>query len=401
MKKIYLTVAFFATSVVASSQLLVNENGSVLISSSLTANQSPYEKFRVEGLNKGIYSLRQGSATGQYGVSIWGKSLTAGTTFSIGVRGESFTDSSEITNCSFSYGVMGTAGNAQNNMNFGVFGNLSEIGYGAGVYGTMYANHPGINVSGRYAGYFHGATKVNGNLTVTGAINGVLLGTSASSSSAITASNTSAGTQTTTSKLSSLSVIPYYQDAQIATLSSEIIKTGEMNCVPSAIEIQSIEKKHYALSADELEHIFPELVYVNDDGSKSINYLELIPLLIQSIRELNIEVNRLKGENSLYSQKNTTNIQTINESVVTMGQNSPNPFRTTTNIKINIPFFTNDASILIRDTTGAIIDEIKLEQKGEYTIDYSANGLQSGIYLYSLVVDGQTIETKRMIVTNK
>jgi len=47
----------------------------------------------------------------------------------------------------------------------------------------------------------------------------------------------------------------------------------------SRIEEQNLSKMHYALSAEQVEKVYPDLVYENEDGSKSINYLEMIPLL--------------------------------------------------------------------------------------------------------------------------
>lgn len=58
------------------------------------------------------------------------------------------------------------------------------------------------------------------------------------------------------------------------------------NEVMQAQEIAGDNKKHYGVLAQELETLFPELVHTSEGGLKSVNYSELIPLMINSIQEL-------------------------------------------------------------------------------------------------------------------
>jgi hypothetical protein len=50
-------------------------------------------------------------------------------------------------------------------------------------------------------------------------------------------------------------------------------------------------KKHFGVMAQELEKIYPELVTEDENGYKAVNYIELIPVLIKSIQELDSKVN--------------------------------------------------------------------------------------------------------------
>ena len=52
---------------------------------------------------------------------------------------------------------------------------------------------------------------------------------------------------------------------------------------------------HYGLVAKELQDAYPELVKEGQDGYLNINYIELVPLLIQSIQELKSELDEVKG----------------------------------------------------------------------------------------------------------
>lgn len=53
-------------------------------------------------------------------------------------------------------------------------------------------------------------------------------------------------------------------------------------------------KPQYGLIAQEVEAVLPELVYTGEDGYKAIEYNRIIPFLIESIKELQKEIDELK-----------------------------------------------------------------------------------------------------------
>lgn len=58
----------------------------------------------------------------------------------------------------------------------------------------------------------------------------------------------------------------------------------------------------------------------------------------------------------------------------------------------------NEASLVVRNLTGAIVKNTKISQaSGELSVN--ADDLGSGIYMYSLLVDGKAILTRKMTVT--
>ena len=46
--------------------------------------------------------------------------------------------------------------------------------------------------------------------------------------------------------------------------------------------------------AQDLEQYYPELVDTSDDNIKSVNYVELIPLLIGKMKKMQLEIDNLK-----------------------------------------------------------------------------------------------------------
>jgi len=55
------------------------------------------------------------------------------------------------------------------------------------------------------------------------------------------------------------------------------------------------QKKHFGLIAQELETIYPELVS-NNTGFKSVNYIELIPIILSQMKCMQQEIDKLKEE---------------------------------------------------------------------------------------------------------
>ncbi|MBK6504578.1 MAG: T9SS type A sorting domain-containing protein [Ignavibacteria bacterium] len=80
-------------------------------------------------------------------------------------------------------------------------------------------------------------------------------------------------------------------------------------------------------------------------------------------------------------------------------QNYPNPFNGSTKIRFEINKKAT-VSIGIFDITGKKLVELVNKQftSGQYEVDYTTNENSSGVYFYSLSVDGTILDTKKMIV---
>ncbi len=172
--------------------------------------------------------------------------------------------------------------------------------------------------------------------------------------------------------------------------------------VPTRRISQNVTKRHYGLDAEELEEVFPDLVYDNEDGTKSINYVEMVPILVQAINELKSEIDVLKGndDNVKKAKSQATNIDEMAENVMmlSLGQNKPNPFGTSTTIEISIPEDVQTAFIYVYDLTGKKLQQVDIPARGKQTVTLNAATLTDGMYLYSLIADGKVVETRRMIV---
>ena len=79
-------------------------------------------------------------------------------------------------------------------------------------------------------------------------------------------------------------------------------------------------------------------------------------------------------------------------------QNQPNPAAQTTVIKYFVPEQSVKAAIRITNSNGQEIKLLNIPAKNNGQISIQANGLIPGTYLYSLIIDGKTIDTKKMVI---
>ncbi|MEM1324708.1 MAG: T9SS type A sorting domain-containing protein [Bacteroidota bacterium] len=95
----------------------------------------------------------------------------------------------------------------------------------------------------------------------------------------------------------------------------------------------------------------------------------------------------------------TNQIESISTPSGRLLQNEPNPFHQQTTIHYDLPDTVQSAQLIIRDLNGQVLKTIVLEEttSGQVTLD--ASTLAAGTYTYSLIVDGQIIQTKQMILT--
>jgi len=73
---------------------------------------------------------------------------------------------------------------------------------------------------------------------------------------------------------------------------------------PTQFTFKSDPKKniHYGFIAQDLEKIYPELVKDSEKGYRKVNYIELIPLIVSKMKDMQNEINELKKQ---LEEKNT------------------------------------------------------------------------------------------------
>lgn len=318
------------------------------------------------------------------------------TNFQTGIKGIAYPLTS--TNSGRAFGVCGQAGNATDGYNYGVIGILMGNKSGASVFGTI--NNPtGMLLPGRYAGYFDGPTYFNNVMTAQAIYtpSDIRL-----KENIVSLSQTNTRQKSILANVLEMNVIEYnMKDIQTQNNSDTVsTKTNQLAISKDPVKL----KRHFGLAAQEIQQIYPDLVYEGQDGYLAINYIELIPILIRSIQELKQEVDKLRNSN-LTPQKSLSSTMTTDINSMTtrcneykLYQNSPNPFQEKTVIKFNLPKSTNSAYICIFNIQGNLIKQLAINP-GQQSLTVNGYEFTPGLYLYSLIVNDKEIDTKKMIIT--
>lgn len=189
---------------------------------------------------------------------------------------------------------------------------------------------------------------------------------------------------------------------------------------------------NYGVIAQDLEKVLPALVKTTPvpgaDGKglsgetiKTVNYTELIPILIQAVKEQQQTINTLKAENEAYKKTIEERLNQLQQSINNICENGcggnntkatdggaakdqlyqsvPNPADSKTMISYTLVRNYENAQIVISDMNGRAVQTIDLQAtagNGNVTVDLSTFSAQQ--YIYSLYVNGRSVDSKKMMI---
>ncbi len=186
------------------------------------------------------------------------------------------------------------------------------------------------------------------------------------------------------------------------------------------------------------------LTFKDSDNLMHVNYNRVVPVVVESIEELNTKIDRKDSiigvlntqvstlndrltrlENCLSSLlptlcemnqsaieqnssevqqqltqqqlKNALQVNLSSKNTIVLNQNVPNPFAESTVIEYTIPETVQKAQIIFYNSDGKLINAVDITTRGKGELKVFANDLRSGVYTYSLVADNQVVVTKKMV----
>ncbi len=364
MKPKTLIAIFLTVPAIMFGQLRVDDNGSVRVG------------------NTNMY-------TGYHQINLYTE-LNSTNGYIIGIQGISKLNTGS-SNYGMSCGVYGMAYNSGVGTNCGVLGSLTDNSTrGAGIFGGS-VNVIGYNISGKYAGFFYGNVFASGSITA----NSFLQSSDKRLKDNIRPLS-SLG-ESTLEKVLNMNVVEY--NYKRITPSVEI---PDSFLTDEAVMASGVDpnQNHIGLIAQELQQLYPDLVREGQDGYLSVNYIELVPVLIRSIQELKQELDEVKGSgDEARKTPQATTVGTMEaQSRNVLYQNTPNPFKEKTIIRFKLADGVKDASVCFFDMSGKLLKKLPVSQ-GMESVSVNGFELGEGMFLYSLLVDGQEIDTKRMILS--
>ena len=112
--------------------------------------------------------------------------------------------------------------------------------------------------------------------------------------------------------------------------------------------------------------------------------------------EKELVTSKLQTEN-LTKQLGIMNVILEKSNAVILNQNTPNPFAESTVITYNIPIGFKTAQIIFTSNSGEIVKIVDIKSAGKGMINIYAQGIASGLYTYTLKIDGLVIMSKKMV----
>ena len=165
-------------------------------------------------------------------------------------------------------------------------------------------------------------------------------------------------------------------------------------------------KNRIGFISQEVQQVMPELVSEEpQSGLLGINTIDMIPYLVQAIKEQQKEIEELKEllnketgsaelkSTSVFTEEKTTDIP------ASLSQNKPNPFSSETRIEMFVPKSVEIATLYVYDLQGKQVKSITVTGRGATFETIHGSELQAGMYIYSLVTDGKLVGSKQMVLT--
>lgn len=181
------------------------------------------------------------------------------------------------------------------------------------------------------------------------------------------------------------------------------VKLNTIRCDTLSSNDEVEHNENYGFIAQELREVFPELVREDNDGYLGIDYISLIPVMVEAMKELREEIDMLKSANDELEIRDKSTLDNNGAGNANQGatlyQNTPNPFSSETEVRYYIPTNAGQAYLLIFDMQGTLKKQVQITKKGDGFVTINASELPAGMYIYSLIVDGREIDSKRMILT--
>lgn len=159
----------------------------------------------------------------------------------------------------------------------------------------------------------------------------------------------------------------------------------------------------------EAEHIVGEFLYEATKGNTQTfacyNYEAMTSSLIQAVKALRLQNESL--QQALKELRQEVSSKNIHSNALPslplqahLGQNFPNPASGKTTIPYQVPSEAKMVYIRIATAQGQVIKDWLIAKRGEGHINLEGKELPAGPYLYQLLIDNKSVESKWMILNH-
>ena len=167
---------------------------------------------------------------------------------------------------------------------------------------------------------------------------------------------------------------------------------------------QSSNTLHYAFSPLSVYASHPDQVITDAAGQYYVNYTDIMPVLVEAIKQLHAMVSSSavngNGTDEESGSSSATPVMKTPSASCSLLQIKPNPFTKATIIRYALPPDMHDARLCITDMQDTPLREIPLNGSSDRVI-LSSSGLDPGMYVCTLMVNGKDVKKMRIILAPK
>ncbi|MBN1618542.1 tail fiber domain-containing protein [Candidatus Dojkabacteria bacterium] len=228
----------------------------------------------------GLFShFPQGSSAGEVNIAVFASAYRGSTPLTSGQG----------------VGVRAQAGNARSGFNVSMLAELLGSNNGAAICATT-PGKPVPTFPSIYAGYFRGNVYIENDLNV----NGVFTNSDINLKKDVVHLEGS-----NLAKIQQLQAIKYKMKnpLELNAFSKEATDTGKVSMTETELKDPLYTKDHIGISAQEIQKVYPEIVKMEDNGYLSVNYIALIPILIEAIKEQQVTIEELQKQMAALTRK--------------------------------------------------------------------------------------------------
>ncbi|QHT70868.1 tail fiber domain-containing protein [Rhodocytophaga rosea] len=174
------------------------------------------------------------------------------------------------------------------------------------------------------------------------------------------------------------------------------------------------EKEYVGVIAQEMQQIAPYMVgefsYQDSTGAEE-KYLDydataLTYILVNATKEQQQQIQSLQQQNQDLKQEVAAlkelivkHIPQAGKEKARLGQNIPNPYMQSTSIPYQLPLTAKSASIKVYSSSGQELKSFDLTGSTQGIITLTGGLFAAGTYVYTLFVDGISLESKKLVLT--
>ncbi|MNY04311.1 hypothetical protein D3C86_1369800 [compost metagenome] len=161
-------------------------------------------------------------------------------------------------------------------------------------------------------------------------------------------------------------------------------------------EMEFGNEKQLGFIAQEVEKVFPEMVYTMEDGYKAVNYTALIPVVVEALKEQQATIAKLQDELARVKDIQSGKLDPLSiSSTMTI---HPNPSDAAVTIAFTGIDPTAQSAVMIFDMNGKWVKTFELSPRNSDKLELTKGTLDPGMYLVSLISNSKELHTQRLII---